>query len=211
MVKKLEKKWYKQEINAGKQLNFWSNFLKNHQNLWNFWFFFFQKKLKITQNTRQNTVVRPDLTKKLIDFLKKYINFEKKKIPINKIIEMDLKKTGRLFSFCCMAPVIIAKKNKLIKKFENIGSEIGLLFQIADDLIDYKGSLKKVLTICWVMNGIKGGFTNCKWSDKSRKIINNHSWFQLSDWGMQTTINIIREYVYKYFFLYFIIHIHIFL
>jgi farnesyl diphosphate synthase len=72
------------------------------------------------------------------------LNFEKKKIPINKIIEMDLKKTGRLFSFCCMAPVIIAKKNRLIKKFENIGSEIGLLFQIADDLIDYKGNLKKV-------------------------------------------------------------------
>ena len=57
---------------------------------------------------------------------------------------MELKKTGRLFSFCCMAPVIIAKKNRLIKKFENIGSEIGLLFQIADDLIDYKGNLKKV-------------------------------------------------------------------
>ena len=60
------------------------------------------------------------------------LNFEKKKIPINKIIEMDLKKTGRLFSFCCMAPVIIAKKNRLIKKFENIGSEIGLLFQIGE-------------------------------------------------------------------------------
>ena len=29
-------------------------------------------------------------------------------------------------------------------KFENIGSEIGLLFQITDDLIDYKGNLKKV-------------------------------------------------------------------
>ncbi len=43
-----------------------------------------------------------------------------------------------------MAPVIIAKKNRLIKKFKNMGSEIGLLFQIADDLIDYKGNLKKV-------------------------------------------------------------------
>ena len=72
------------------------------------------------------------------------LNFEKKKIPISKIIAMQLKKTGRLFSFCCMAPVIIAKKKKLIKKFENIGSKIGLLFQIADDLIDYKGNLKKV-------------------------------------------------------------------
>ena len=73
------------------------------------------------------------------------LNFEKKKIPIKKIIEMQSKKTGRLFGFCCIAPVIIAKKeNKMIKKFENIGSKIGLLFQIADDLIDHRGNLKKV-------------------------------------------------------------------
>ena len=58
---------------------------------------------------------------------------------------MQSKKTGRLFGFCCIAPVIIAKKeNKMIKKFENIGSKIGLLFQIADDLIDHGGNLKRV-------------------------------------------------------------------
>ena len=28
-----------------------------------------------------------------------------------------------------------------MKKFEDIGSDIGLLFQVADDLIDYKGNL----------------------------------------------------------------------
>jgi farnesyl diphosphate synthase len=31
---------------------------------------------------------------------------------------------------------------KEIKFFENIGSDIGLLFQIADDLIDFKVALK---------------------------------------------------------------------
>ena len=73
------------------------------------------------------------------------LNFEKKKVPIKKIIEMQSKKTGRLFGFCCIAPVIIAKKeNKMIKKFENIGSKIGLLFQIVDDLIDHRGNLKRV-------------------------------------------------------------------
>ena len=73
------------------------------------------------------------------------LDFEKKKIPLKKIIDMQLKKTGRLFSFCCVAPVIIKKKNiKTIKKFEAIGSDIGLLFQIVDDLIDYKGNSKKV-------------------------------------------------------------------
>ena len=54
---------------------------------------------------------------------------------------MEIKKTGKLFSFCCVAPLIIKNKSKRdIKKFENIGADIGLLFQVADDLIDYKGS-----------------------------------------------------------------------
>jgi farnesyl diphosphate synthase len=73
------------------------------------------------------------------------LSFEKKKISKNKIIDMEIRKTGKLFSFCCAAPAIIKKKsNKNIKFFENIGSSIGLLFQIADDLIDFKGSSKIV-------------------------------------------------------------------
>ena len=57
---------------------------------------------------------------------------------------MEVKKTGKLFSFCCAAPAIIKKRTeKEIKFFENIGSNIGLLFQIADDLIDHKGNSKK--------------------------------------------------------------------
>jgi len=71
------------------------------------------------------------------------LSYEKKKISKNKIIEMEIKKTGKLFSFCCAAPAIIKKKNtKEIKFFENIGSDIGLLFQISDDLIDFKVSSK---------------------------------------------------------------------
>ena len=71
------------------------------------------------------------------------LSFEKKKISKNKIIDMEIKKTGKLFSFCCTVPAIIKKKSdKDIKFFENIGANIGLLFQIADDLIDFKGSSK---------------------------------------------------------------------
>ena len=72
------------------------------------------------------------------------LKFEKKKIPLKRIIEMQIKKTGKLFIFCCMAPVIVSKKSNHYKKFDKIGSDIGLLFQIADDLIDYKGNTKKV-------------------------------------------------------------------
>ena len=72
------------------------------------------------------------------------LDYEKKKIPKNKIIEMEKKKTGKLFSFCCAAPAIIKNKsNREIKFFENIGLNIGLLFQIADDLIDFKGDSRK--------------------------------------------------------------------
>ena len=70
------------------------------------------------------------------------LSYEHKKISKKKIIEMEIKKTGKLFSFCCSVPLIIKNKSKNeIRKFENIGSEIGLLFQVADDLIDFKGSL----------------------------------------------------------------------
>ena len=72
------------------------------------------------------------------------LNFERKRVSLKKIIEMQIKKTGKLFSFCCIAPVIISKKIKFYKKFDEIGAKIGLLFQIADDLIDCKGKTKKV-------------------------------------------------------------------
>jgi len=71
------------------------------------------------------------------------LSYEKKKISKKKIIEMEIKKTGKLFSFCCAVPAIIKNKsNKEINFFENIGSNIGLLFQIADDLIDFRGDTK---------------------------------------------------------------------
>jgi len=38
------------------------------------------------------------------------LSFEKKKISKNKIIDMEIKKTGKLFSFCCVVPAIIKKK-----------------------------------------------------------------------------------------------------
>ncbi len=71
------------------------------------------------------------------------LKFERKKKSFKKIVDMQINKTGKLFSFCCMAPVIVSKKNKNLNLFNSIGSKIGLLFQIADDLIDYAGSSKK--------------------------------------------------------------------
>ena len=69
--------------------------------------------------------------------------FEKKKKSFKQIINMQRKKTGKLFNFCCLSVGIVAKKDKVDqKKLSLLGEEIGLLFQLADDFIDIKGSLK---------------------------------------------------------------------
>ena len=102
--------------------------------------------LKINEKTKADLVLKLSQTSGHLGIAGgQYLDlsFEKKKISKNKIIDMEIKKTGRLFSFCCAVPAIIKKKkNKEIKFFENIGANIGLLFQIADDLIDFKGSSK---------------------------------------------------------------------
>ena len=73
------------------------------------------------------------------------LTYENEKISKKKIINMQESKTGKLFSFCCESVGIIKglnyKKRNILKK---IGLDIGLLFQIADDLIDYKGDSKVV-------------------------------------------------------------------
>ena len=70
------------------------------------------------------------------------LSYEKKKVSFKKILNMELKKTGKLFEFCCVAPLIIKKNKKEINSFSKIGKDIGLLFQIVDDLIDFKGKTK---------------------------------------------------------------------
>jgi len=68
------------------------------------------------------------------------LTFENKKISKKNIINMQIKKTGELFGFCCESIAIIKGLNlKERKKLKDIGINIGLLFQTVDDLIDYKG------------------------------------------------------------------------
>ena len=70
------------------------------------------------------------------------LSFEKKKISLTKILNMQKNKTGKLFGFCCVAPLLILSKKKELSKFNKIGEDIGLLFQTADDLIDFRGDKK---------------------------------------------------------------------
>jgi geranylgeranyl pyrophosphate synthase len=68
------------------------------------------------------------------------LTFENKSILKKNIINMQKKKTGELFGFCCESIAIIKSVNFAKRKeLKEIGINIGLLFQIVDDLIDYKG------------------------------------------------------------------------
>ena len=129
------------------------------------------------------------------------LSFEKKMISKNRIIDMEIKKTGKLFSFCCVVPAIIKRKNlKDVRFFENIGENIGLLFQIADDLIDFrspsivagkktgKDSKKGKATLISLL-----GYKNAiKYSDKIKfKIINDLKKYKLNSSNLNKTLNYI--------------------
>ena len=68
------------------------------------------------------------------------LTFENKNVLKKNIIDMQKKKTGELFGFCCESVAIIKGLNyQKRKKLKELGVNIGLLFQIIDDLIDYTG------------------------------------------------------------------------
>ncbi len=73
------------------------------------------------------------------------LKFENKKKTINQIVDMQAKKTGKLFNFCLYAVGVIANRSNKEKIFlSSLGEEIGLLFQLADDFLDKTGSKKLV-------------------------------------------------------------------
>jgi len=163
-----------------------------------------------TENLKINEKIKINLIKKLSEcsghlgiaggqYLD--LSFEKKNISKKQIINMEIKKTGRLFSFCCAVPAIIKKKKpKEIVFFENLGANIGLLFQIADDLIDYKGSSriagkktgkdkKKGKATLISLLGYKN---TIKYSDKIKhKIINDLEKYGSTSKNMTETLNYI--------------------
>ena len=129
------------------------------------------------------------------------LSFENKTISKNRIINMEIKKTGKLFSFCCAVPAIIKrKKNKDIKLFENIGANIGLLFQIADDMIDFKGTTKIVGKITGkdkkkgkaTLISLLGYHNAVKYADKIKfKIINDLNKYESNSNDLQETLDYI--------------------
>ena len=71
------------------------------------------------------------------------LRFENKNKSLNQILDMQRKKTGKLFNFCIQSVAIIGNKNNKEKiLLGKLGEDIGLLFQLTDDFLDIKGSKK---------------------------------------------------------------------
>lgn len=69
---------------------------------------------------------------------------EKKKLNLQQILELQKLKTGELFRFACLAGCILKEDIKHIKTFSKFSRNLGIAFQIRDDLLDVEGIEKQV-------------------------------------------------------------------
>lgn len=69
----------------------------------------------------------------------------KKNLNIEDIKKLQKLKTGELFKFSCISPCILAKaKSDHFKILEKYSSNLGLAFQIQDDILDIEGTTEMV-------------------------------------------------------------------
>jgi octaprenyl-diphosphate synthase len=94
----------------------------------------------------------PKLTQELTLTLKElvegewiqYENTDPYEISYKLYETLAIKKTGSLFRWCFLAPLVAAKKSDdLYKLFAEFGEELGIIFQMTDDVIDFNKESKK--------------------------------------------------------------------
>ena len=71
------------------------------------------------------------------------LDAEKKKLSLSEILMLQKLKTGELFRFSCIAGPILSEQADL-KHFEEFANNLGLAFQIKDDLLDVEGDEKQM-------------------------------------------------------------------
>jgi len=69
---------------------------------------------------------------------------ENKKLNLDQILELQKLKTGELFRFSCIAGCYLAEQKKKIEIFEKFSHNLGIAFQIRDDLLDVEGDQEKL-------------------------------------------------------------------
>ncbi len=70
---------------------------------------------------------------------------EKEKFDVGTISRMQRLKTGRLIAFCCEAGSILGRANPAHRQaLRNYAHDLGLAFQVTDDLLDATGNTKNL-------------------------------------------------------------------
>ena len=105
----------------------------------------------------------PKLTKELTLTLKElvegewiqYENTNPYKITKSLYTTLALKKTGSLFRWCFIAPLVaFNKQEELYPLFSEFGEKLGIIFQMTDDLIDFNPESKKTYGLDFKNNNI---------------------------------------------------------
>ncbi|EYE89702.1 farnesyl-diphosphate synthase [Fervidicella metallireducens AeB] len=72
------------------------------------------------------------------------IESEGKKIEIETLYKMHEKKTGALIEASCIAGCVISERFEMIDIVKDYSKNLGIAFQIVDDILDYTGTLEKL-------------------------------------------------------------------
>lgn len=70
------------------------------------------------------------------------IESENQKISLDRLIDMHRKKTGALIEASCKVGALIARREDILDDLSIYGQNVGLAFQIVDDILDYTGDSK---------------------------------------------------------------------
>ena len=78
------------------------------------------------------------------------LEMQNKKISIKKMLQISHLKTSKLFEFCVVSPFILSKSSKkYIKEAKLFSNNLGLIFQITDDMIDLENkNYQKMNNFC---------------------------------------------------------------
>lgn len=95
-----------------------------------------------------------------------YFETHKKQTTKSILEQLHNKKTGQIINASILWGIICAKKDNLIKKYTQFGNDIGLAFQIKDDLLDVEWTFEDTGKSVWWE---EKWFVYILWIEKSKK------------------------------------------
>lgn len=104
------------------------------------------------------------------------IENENKKIDIDTLCRMHHKKTGALIEASCMLGCVLSGKLEYESKVIEFSKNLGIAFQIIDDILDYSGDVKKLgKNTGSDKDNNKCTFVNILGMEESKKLANDYS------------------------------------